>query len=80
MNHFCLLWKSDGISFDKAIKELKDIFKVIFNVISDKHVKNFLKYEYEPKKVQSQLTNMLVYDIETFNTDRAVPYAIVYIY
>ena len=24
--------------------------------------------------VRSQLTNMVVYDIETFNTDRAVPY------
>ena len=26
-------------------------------------------------EVQSQLTNMIVYDIDTFNTDRAVPYA-----
>ena len=25
------------------------------------------------KKVQPQLTNLIVYDIETFNTDRAVP-------
>ena len=31
--------------------------------------------EYKPKKVPSQLTNMIVYDLETFNTDRAVPYA-----
>ena len=34
-NHFCLIWKSEGISFDKAIKELKDNFKVVDNVISD---------------------------------------------
>ena len=74
-NHFCLIWKSDGISFDKAIKELKDNYKVIDNVISDKHVKSFIKYEYKRKKVQSQLTNMVVYDIETFNTDRTVPCA-----
>ena len=37
--------------------------------------KNFIKYKYKPKKVQSQLTNMIVFDLETFNTDRAVPYA-----
>ena len=73
-NHFCLIWKSNGISFDKAIKELKDNFKVVDNVISDKHVKGFIKYEYNPKKVKSPLTNIVVYDLETFNKIRAVPY------
>ena len=72
-NHFCLIWKSDGVSFDKAIRELKDNFKVLDNVISDKHVKSYIKYEYKPKKVQSQLTNMIVYDIETFSTIKCVP-------
>ena len=75
INHFCLICKSYGISFDKAIKELKDIFKVVDNVISDKHVKSYIKYEYKHKKVQSQLTNMVVYDIETFSTIKCVPYA-----
>ena len=74
-NYFCLILKTDGISFDRAIKELKDNFKVVDNVISDKHVKSYAKYEYKPKKVKSQLTNTVVYDIETFNTDRAVPQA-----
>ena len=74
-NHFYLIWKSDGVSFDIAIKELKDNFKVVDNVISDKHVKSYIKYEYKPKKVQSQLTNMIVYHIETFNTIKCVPYA-----
>ena len=74
-NHFCLIWKTDVISFDRAIKELKDHFKVVDSVISDKHVKSYIKYEYKPKKVQSQLTNMVVYDIETFNTIKCVPYA-----
>ena len=36
-NHFCLIWRTDGISFDRAMKELKDNFKVI----SDKHVRNY---------------------------------------
>ena len=74
INHFCLIWKSNGISFEKAITELKDNFKVVDNVISDKHVKGFIKYEYNPKKVKSPLTNIVVYDLETFNKIRAIPY------
>ena len=74
-NHFCLIWKTNGISFDRALKYLKDNFRVVDNVISDKHVKSYIKYEYKPKKVQSQLTNMIVYDIETFSTIKCVPYA-----
>ena len=73
-NHFCLIWKSDGISFDKAVRELKDNFKVVDNVISDKHVKSFIKDEYNPIKVKSPLTNIVVYDLETFNKIRVVPY------
>ena len=41
-NHFCLIWKSNGISFDKAIKQLKDNFEVVDNGISEKRVKVFL--------------------------------------
>ena len=73
-NHFCLIWKSNGNSFNQAIEELKNNFKVVDNVISDKHVKSFFKYEYNPKKVKSPLTNIVVYDLETFNKNRAVPY------
>ena len=57
--HFCLILKTNGISFDRAIKELKDNFRVIDNVISDKHVKSYIKCEYKPKKVQSQLLTWL---------------------
>ena len=49
-SHFCLICKSDGISFDKAIKELKDNCKVVDKIISDKNVKSFIKCEYELKK------------------------------
>ena len=74
-NHFCLIWKSDRISFNQVIEnELKQNFKVVDNVISDKHVKSFMKYEYIPKKVKSPLINIVVYDLETFNQIRAVPY------
>ena len=42
-NHFRSIWKSHGISYDKAIKELKENFKVFDNVISDKHVKIYIE-------------------------------------
>ena len=75
IHHFCLIWKSNGISFNQVIEdELKPIFKVVDNVISDKHVKSFIKYDYKPKGLQSPLTNIVVYNLETFNTIRAVPY------
>ena len=74
-NHLCLNWKYQGISFNKSIEEFKLNFEVYDKVISEKHVKSFNKYKYKPKKVQSQLTNMIVYDLETLNTDRAIPYA-----
>ena len=73
-NHFCLIWRSNGFSFSQAIEELKNNFKDFDNVKSDKHVNSFIKYEHKPKKVQSTLTNIIVYDLETFNKTRAVPY------
>ena len=51
-NHFCLNWKSDNVSFNQVIEnELKPNFKVVDNVVSDKHVKSFIKYEYNPKNL-----------------------------
>ena len=42
-NHFCLIWKSNGSSFNQIIEnELKPNFKVVDNVVSDKHVKVLL--------------------------------------
>ena len=29
-NHFCLIWKSGGVSFNQAIKELKDNFQIVY--------------------------------------------------
>ena len=52
-NHFCLFWKSDAISFIKTMEALKLNFKFFDNVISDKQVKSFIKYEYKPEKVQT---------------------------
>ena len=56
--------KSHRVSFDKAKEELIKNFKVVDNVISDKHAKSFIKFEYKPKKVQFQLININLYDLE----------------
>ena len=62
-NHFCSIWKSDDISLPQAVKELKLSFKVIDNIISNKHVESFIKNEYRLKKVQSLWTNIVVSDL-----------------
>ena len=73
-NHFCLIWKSEGVSFNQAVQELKNNFKMIDNYITEGNVNSHFKYEFIPKKIESHLTNFIVYDLETHNTDRARPY------
>ena len=72
--HFSLIWKSEGVSFSQAITELKDSFKIVDNYITEENVKSLFEYIYKPKKIQPHLTNFIVYDLETLNTDRAKPY------
>ena len=74
-SHFCLIWKSSDNNFTQAIKELKPNFKVVDNVLCNKHGKSFFKNEYKPKKAQSSSTIIILYDLETFKNDRAVPFA-----
>ena len=73
-NHFCLVWKYQGKSFKDAIQELKDNFKIVDNYITEENVNAYFKYEFIPKKIESHLTNFIVYDLETHNTNRARPY------
>ena len=73
-NHFCLIWKSQSVSFNQAIQELKNNFKIVDNYRTDEKVNSHFKYEFTPKKIESHLTNFIVYDLETHNTDRARPY------
>ena len=75
-NHFCLIWKSQGVSFNQAITELKNNFRLVDNYITEENVNSHFKYEFIPKKIESHLTNFIVYDIETYSTDRARPYCI----
>ena len=50
-NHFCLIWKSDGVNFNQTIKEIRDKFKIVVNYITDENVKSHFNYEFIPKKM-----------------------------
>ena len=39
-NHFCLIWKSEKVSFKQAIQELKNNFKMVDNYITEENVKS----------------------------------------
>ena len=43
-NHFCLIWKSEGVSLIRAIKELKDNFKIVGIYITEENVKFHFEY------------------------------------
>ena len=69
-----LICKSEGVSFNQAIKELKDNFGIVDKYIREQNVRSYFEYIYKPKKIQSHLTNFIVYDLETHNFNRARPY------
>ena len=50
-NLFCLLWKSEGVSFNQASKKLKDNFKLVDNYITEENVNSLFEYEFIPKKL-----------------------------
>ena len=66
--------KSENVSFIKAIKELKDNFKIVDNCITEENVNSNFEYIYTTKKIEFHLTIFNVYDSETHNTYRARPY------
>ena len=73
-NHFCVIWKSEKVSFKQSIKELDENFKIVNNYITEENVNSHYKYEFMPKKIESHFSNFIVYDLETYSTDRARPY------
>ena len=42
-NHFCLIWKSEGVSFKQAFKELDENFKIVDNYITEENVTSRFK-------------------------------------
>ena len=75
-NHFFSIWKSENVSFNQAIKELKDNFNIVHNYPTKENVISHFKYKFIPKKVDSHLNTFIVYYLETHNTERARPYCI----
>ena len=49
-NHFCLLWRSERVSFNQAIKKLKDKFKIVDNYVTEEKVKSHFEYINKPEK------------------------------
>ena len=47
-NPFCLIWKLKGVSFNQAIKELKDNLKLVDNYITEENVNFHFKYGFIP--------------------------------
>ena len=44
------------------------------NYITENNFNSHFEYIYSPNKIECQLTNIVVYDLETHNTDRGRPY------
>ena len=72
-NHFCLIWKSEDVTFTQALKELKNNFRRFYNYITDENVKSFFEYKYTTE-IESDLTILILYDLGTHNTKRNRPY------
>ena len=72
-NHFCLLWKSGKVSFNQAIKELKDNFEILDIFITEENVNSPFNYDFMPNKIEHHLTNFIVYYLQNHNTDKARP-------
>ena len=47
---------------------------MVDNYKTQENVDAPFKYEFLPKILESQLTNFIVYDLETYNLDKAKPY------
>ena len=74
-NHFCLKWKSEGVSFNQAIKDLKkNNFKVVDKFNTEENINFRFEYIFTPKKIESHFTIFIRYGLETRNTDRTCPY------
>ena len=50
-NDFCRIWKSEHVSFNRAIKELKDNFKIVDIYITEENDISHFKYDFIPKKM-----------------------------
>ena len=49
---------------------------MVDNVVTEEKVGSHFTYDFIPKKIESQLTNFIVYDIEAHNTGTAGPFCV----
>ena len=71
---FCLIWESNGVSFNEALEELKTKFTKANNYMSFDNVNSFFQNYHKPKKIDPQLIIFIVYNLETFHRDRVVQF------
>ena len=50
-NHFCLIWKSQAVSFIEAVEKLKPKFKMVYNYKTEANVDGYFNYEFTLKKL-----------------------------
>ena len=62
-NQFCFIWKSEGVSFNQDIQELKDNFKMVDNYITEENVKTHFEYIYINQRKQNLTWVILLYMI-----------------
>ena len=73
-NHFCLICKSQGVSFNQATEELKVIFKMIDSYTTEENVNVYSKYELTLERRRITIDYFFVFDLETLNTNKARRY------
>ena len=57
---------------------MKDSFKTVDSFITEENVNSHFKYEFIPKKIDSQLTNFIVYDLVARKEVRTKPYIVTF--
>ena len=53
-NHFCLIWKSEGINFNNAVEELKGKIEIVEKYINIDIINGYIENLYTPKKTYIQ--------------------------
>ena len=57
----------------ETMEELKSSLNLIETFIREEDVNSLFQYVIIPKKIEPQMTDFIVYDLETLNTDRTRP-------
>ena len=72
INHFRLIWKSDGVGLDGARVDLKTKFTIVNDCESIDIFISFFKCDYKLLK-RTSINHFFVYNLETCHADRNTP-------